>query len=42
VRDSFALDAPIAPQAGEIFCTPLFALDPALRQLFRSDMVEQG
>jgi len=33
---------PIAEQAAEIFYNRLFELDPSLRQLFKSDMKDQG
>lgn len=42
VRNSFALVQPIAPQAAALFYKLLFATDPALRQLFRGDMAQQG
>jgi hemoglobin-like flavoprotein len=42
VRESFAKVAPIAPAAAAIFYDRLFALDPALRPLFKGDMAEQG
>lgn len=42
VRDSFAKVAPIAPAAASVFYDRLFVLDPALRPLFKGDMVEQG
>ena len=42
VRNSFALVQPIAPQAAALFYNILFATDPALRQLFRGDMAQQG
>ena len=42
VRDSFARVAPIAPAAAAMFHDRLFALDPALRPLFKGDRAEQG
>jgi hemoglobin-like flavoprotein len=42
VQESFALVAPIADQAGEMFYARLFQLDPSLRALFRGDMREQS
>ena len=42
VRASFALVEPIADQAAALFYDNLFAADPTLRALFRSDMREQG
>ncbi len=42
VRDSFAKIVPIAPQAAALFYDRLFVLDPALKPLFKGDMVEQG
>ena len=42
VRESFAKVVPIAPQAAALFYDRLFVLDPALRQLFKGDMAEQG
>ncbi len=42
VQDSFALVAPIAPQAAELFYGHLFAADPSLQALFKGDMVAQG
>jgi len=33
---------PISEQAAELFYNRLFELDPSLRQLFKSDMTEQG
>jgi hemoglobin-like flavoprotein len=41
VQESFARVAPIADTAGALFYERLFALDPTLRELFRSDMREQ-
>lgn len=42
VRQSFALVAPVAPQAAAMFYENLFTADPALRPMFRGDMVQQG
>lgn len=42
VRQSWAKVVPIAPQAAALFYQNLFAADPALRPLFKSDMTEQG
>ncbi len=42
VRTSFALVAPIADQAAALFYDHLFAADPALRTLFKSDLQHQG
>jgi hemoglobin-like flavoprotein len=42
VRASFAHLAPIADQAAALFYDHLFAADPSLRDLFKSDMVRQG
>jgi hemoglobin-like flavoprotein len=42
VRTSFALVAPIADQAASLFYGHLFAADPTLRPLFRSDLGHQG
>jgi len=42
VQDSFALVAPIAETAAELFYGRLFELDPSLRKLFDGDMKEQG
>ena len=42
VRDSFARIVPIAPQAAALFYDRLFALDPALKDLFKGDMQDQG
>src|SRR5688572_8721118 len=41
VQASFALVAPIADQAADLFYTRLFELDPALRGMFKGDMAEQ-
>ena len=42
VKSSFASVLPIAAEAGTLFYQRLFALDPALRPLFRGDMAEQS
>jgi hemoglobin-like flavoprotein len=42
VQESFALVAPIADTAAELFYGRLFELDPSLRRLFHGDMREQG
>ena len=42
VQDSWAKCVPIADKAAELFYGKLFELDPALRPLFTSDIVEQG
>jgi hemoglobin-like flavoprotein len=42
VQDSFALVAPIAEEAAALFYERLFQLDPGLRQLFSTDIREQG
>jgi len=42
VRTSFAQVAPIADQAAALFYNHLFAADPSLRTLFKSDMAQQG
>lgn len=42
VQSSFALVAPIAPQAAVLFYANLFEADPSLRQLFKGDMAAQG
>ena len=42
VRRSFAKLEPIAPQAAALFYDNLFTADPALRNLLRGDMREQG
>ncbi|MCI0395955.1 MAG: globin domain-containing protein [Chloroflexi bacterium] len=41
VQSSFAMVAPIADQAADLFYARLFQLDPSLRGLFPSDMREQ-
>ncbi len=42
VQETFAMVAPIADQAAELFYDRLFTLDPSLRWLFRGDMAAQG
>ena len=42
IKQSFALVAPIAPQAAELFYTRLFEIAPEVRPLFKGDMKEQG
>jgi hemoglobin-like flavoprotein len=42
VQESFAKVAPIAEQAAALFYQNLFAMDPALKPLFKGDMAEQG
>ena len=42
VQQSWALVAPIAPQAANLFYANLFALDPALQPMFKGDMHAQG
>lgn len=42
VRASFAQVLPIADAAAGLFYDRLFALDPALRPLFRGDLTAQG
>lgn len=42
VQDTFAMVEPIAEQAAELFYTRLFELDPSIKELFKSDMKEQG
>jgi hemoglobin-like flavoprotein len=42
VQSSFALVAPIAPQAAGLFYAHLFEADPSLRHLFKGDMAAQG
>ena len=42
VRSSFAGVMPIADQAAALFYDHLFAADPSLRRLFRSDLAHQG
>ncbi|MFA6902053.1 MAG: globin family protein [Gallionellaceae bacterium] len=42
VRSSWKQVVPIKETAAELFYGKLFELDPALRSLFKGDMVEQG
>lgn len=42
VQSSFAKVAPISDQAAAIFYEKLFALNPDVRALFKSDLSEQG
>jgi hemoglobin-like flavoprotein len=42
VQDTFALVAPQADKAAQIFYARLFELDPSLRPLFKHDLREQG
>ncbi len=42
VQSSWRAVEPIAPQAAELFYGNLFAADPALKALFKGDMVQQG
>ncbi len=42
VQSTFAMVAPIAEQAAEIFYAKLFELDPKLKPLFSGDMKAQG
>jgi hemoglobin-like flavoprotein len=42
VKTSWAQVTPIADQAAGLFYGKLFELDPAIRPLFKGDMVEQG
>ena len=42
VRESFALVAPAAKAAAELFYGRLFEIEPALRRLFRDDLEHQG
>ena len=42
VKESFDLVDPIAPRAAALFYENLFEADPALRSLFKGDMVAQG
>ncbi len=42
VQSSFALVAPQAEAAAQLFYNRLFELDPSLRGLFKHDMTEQG
>jgi hemoglobin-like flavoprotein len=42
VQDTFALVAPQAEAAAQLFYGRLFELDPSLRHMFKTDMAEQG
>lgn len=42
VKDSWSRVVPIAEQAAALFYGRLFELDPALKPMFKGDMVEQG
>ncbi len=42
VQSTFAMVAPIAETAAEIFYTRLFEIDPAVKPLFKGDIKEQG
>ncbi len=42
IRAAWAQLQPIAPQAAALFYANLFQRDPALRQLFKGDMAQQG
>ena len=42
VQTSFAKVAPVAEKAADMFYNRLFELDPSLRDLFQTDMAEQG
>lgn len=42
VQESWKQVVPIADQAAALFYDELFALDPSLKQLFKSDMKAQG
>lgn len=42
VKNSWSQVVPIADKAAELFYGKLFELDPALRPMFKGDMVEQG
>lgn len=42
VKNSWAMVTPIADKAAELFYGKLFELDPALKPLFKGDMVQQG
>jgi hemoglobin-like flavoprotein len=42
VKSSFGSLLPTADEAGRLFYERLFALDPALRPLFKGDMAEQS
>jgi hemoglobin-like flavoprotein len=42
VQDSFSLVVPIADEAGALFYSRLFQVDPTLRTLFRGDLSQQS
>lgn len=42
VQSSFALVAPIAETAAQLFYNRLFEIDPSLRRLFKGNVEEQG
>ena len=42
VQQTFAKVVPIADQAAALFYGRLFEMDPSLRPLFKTDLVEQG
>jgi hemoglobin-like flavoprotein len=42
IQDSFAKVVPISEQAAALFYGRLFEIAPAVRPLFRGDMIEQG
>jgi hemoglobin-like flavoprotein len=42
VQESWKQLQPSAPQAAGLFYSRLFALDPSVRRLFRTDLKEQG
>ena len=42
VQDSYAMVAPIAETAAELFYNKLFEFDPSLKALFKTDIKDQG
>lgn len=42
IRSTFAQVAPISETAAELFYNRLFELDPAVRQMFQTDLNDQG
>ena len=42
VQDSYAMVAPIAETAAELFYNKLFEFDPSLEALFKTDIKDQG
>ena len=42
VKESWAKVVPISETAAELFYAKLFELDPAVREMFKGDMKEQG